>query len=189
MRELFEASILEVVDEAGASVKFGDLVRNRKTIVVFIRHWFCPLCAQYMNSILAEVSLDALQEAEVDLIIIGNGSAKMLNGYRNKAFKCPFKMYTDPTLALYRKLGLTRQTGNAGPDTDKGAYLIQTPLESTIQTIKRATQMPLRNPGHFTQLGGEFIFDSTLQVSYTHRMSTTRDHAPIRDVCEEAGVR
>ncbi|WVQ99210.1 hypothetical protein IAU59_006342 [Kwoniella sp. CBS 9459] len=186
---LFEASLLEVVDEHGQRRMFGDLVRNRRTIVIFIRHWFCPLCAQYMNAILAEVSPDALEEAGVDLVIIGNGSDKMLNGYRNKAFRCPFKMYTDPTLALYRALGLTRQTGDSGLDEDKGDYLVQSAMESTIQTVKRATKMPLRNPGHFTQLGGEFIFDGTLNVMYTHRMTNTRSHAPIRDICAEAGVR
>ncbi|WVF71681.1 hypothetical protein IAT40_006489 [Kwoniella sp. CBS 6097] len=186
---LFEASLLEVVDEQGKRRMFGDLVRNRRTIVIFIRHWFCPLCAQYMNSIIAEVSPDALEEAGVDLIIIGNGSDKMLDGYRNKSFRCPFKMYTDPTLALYRALGLTRQTGDSGLDEDKGDYLVQSAMESTKQTIKRATKMPLRNPGHFTQLGGEFIFDGTLNVTYTHRMTNTRSHAPIRDICAEAGVR
>lgn len=61
--------------------------------------------------------------------------------------------------------------------------------EQTIATLKRATKMPLRNPGHFTQLGGEFIFDGPMNVIYTHRMINTRDHAPIRDVCAEAGVR
>ncbi|WRT66141.1 uncharacterized protein IL334_003094 [Kwoniella shivajii] len=188
-RMLFEASLLEVIDEQGKRRKFGDLVRGRKTIVIFIRHWYCPLCAQYMNSILTQVSLDALEEANVDLIIIGNGSDKMLNGYRNKSFRCPFKMYTDPTLALYRALGLTRQTGDGGDDDDKGDYLVQSAMESTLQTIKRATKMPLKNPGHFTQLGGEFIFDGTLNVTYTHRMTTTRSHAPIRDICAEAGVR
>jgi hypothetical protein len=97
-------------------------------------------------------------------------------------------MYTDPSLLLYRALGLTRKTGNAGPDSDKGDYIIQTGLESTVQTIKRATVMPLRNPGHFTQLGGEFIFSGPLNLEWTHRMTTTRDHAPIRDVCKLAGV-
>ncbi|WWC70435.1 uncharacterized protein I206_104386 [Kwoniella pini CBS 10737] len=188
-KSLFEASLMEVIDENGRRFKFGDLVRNRKTIVIFIRHWYCPLCAQYMNSILAEVSLDALEEANVDLIIIGNGSDKMLNGYRNKAFRSPFKIYTDPTLALYRALGLTRQTGDGGENEDKGEYLVQSAKESTIQTIKRATKMPIRNPGHFTQLGGEFIFNGTLNVTYTHRMINTRSHQPIRDICEKAGVR
>lgn len=37
-RELFEASLLEVIDEEGERIRFGDLVRGRKTIVIFIRH-------------------------------------------------------------------------------------------------------------------------------------------------------
>lgn len=37
-----------------------------------------------MDSILAEVTPEALEVADVDLIIIGNGSDKMLGGYRSK---------------------------------------------------------------------------------------------------------
>jgi hypothetical protein len=99
-------------------------------------------------------------------------------------------MYTDPSLKLYRALGLTRQTGNAGPDSEAGSYLVQTPMEATMQTIKRATKMPLlHSPGHFTQIGGEFVFDGSLNAIYTHRMKTTRDHSPIADVCAAAGLR
>jgi len=39
-----------------------------------------------MNSILADVPMSALEEADVDLIIIGNGSHKMLNGYKSEPF-------------------------------------------------------------------------------------------------------
>jgi hypothetical protein len=98
-------------------------------------------------------------------------------------------MFTDTSLLLYRALGLTRQTTSGGPDEEAGSYLVQTGLEQTVQTLKRATQMPLRNPGHFTQIGGEFVFDGSLNPVYTHRMSSTRDHAPIADICEAAGVR
>jgi hypothetical protein len=63
-------------------------------------------------------------------------------------------MYTDPTLQLYRALGLTLQSGKAGPDSEKGDYIVQSGLEMTTATLKRATQMPIwNNPGHFTQLG------------------------------------
>lgn len=162
-----------------------------------------------MNSIIANVTPRLLEDAGLDLIVIGNGSYKMLDGYKSesyppvndesslgafgltsldKHFKFPFKMYTDPSLALYRALGLTRQTGDAGDDIDAGSYLVQTPLESTVQTIKRATKMPLRSPGHFLQLGGEFVFDGSLNLIYTHRMTTTRDHSPIEAVCEAAGL-
>jgi hypothetical protein len=37
-RELFDASMLEVVDEKGEKVAFGELVRGKRTIVVFLRH-------------------------------------------------------------------------------------------------------------------------------------------------------
>lgn len=42
--EMFEASLFEVIDGAGKSWAFGDLIKDQKTIVVFIRHWYCPLC-------------------------------------------------------------------------------------------------------------------------------------------------
>ena len=38
VRELFDASMLQVVDEDGVSVCFGNLVRGKRVIVVFIRH-------------------------------------------------------------------------------------------------------------------------------------------------------
>jgi hypothetical protein len=38
-----------------------------------------------MNSILSDVPISALEEADVDLIIIGNGSHKMLNGYKSES--------------------------------------------------------------------------------------------------------
>lgn len=189
MKELFEASLMDVINEHGEKVRFGDLVRGKRTIVIFIRHWFCSLCAQYIKSIIQEVRPEALEEAGVELIIIGNGSSKMIDGYANKYFKSPFKTYTDPTLSLYRALGLTRQTGAAGAEEDKGDYLTESAMDMTINTLKRAAKMPLRNPGNFLQLGGEFVFDGTLNVTYTHRMINTRSHAPIRDVCAEAGVR
>jgi len=46
-RALFEASLMEVIDEDGELVRFGDLVRQRKTIVIFIRH--CKLASLYKD--------------------------------------------------------------------------------------------------------------------------------------------
>ena len=37
-RESYDASLLEVIAEDGRKVRFGDLVRRRRTIVIFIRH-------------------------------------------------------------------------------------------------------------------------------------------------------
>lgn len=86
MRALYDASLMDVIDEHGDKVKFGDLVRRGRTIVIFIRHWFCPLCAQYMKSIVDQVSPEALEEADVEMVIIGNGSAKMLPAYKSELY-------------------------------------------------------------------------------------------------------
>ena len=37
-------SKLEVRDEKGNAVTFGSLFENRKTVVIFIRGWFCNQC-------------------------------------------------------------------------------------------------------------------------------------------------
>ena len=39
------------------------------------------MCAQYMKAIVRDVRPQALEEAGVQLIVIGNGSAKMIDGY------------------------------------------------------------------------------------------------------------
>ena len=99
MTNLYEAANVEIIGENGQRIAFGDLVRERTTIVIFIRHCesssqflrssltpvgFCPLCAQYMDSILSQVRPGALEEADVGLIIIGNGSGKMLPAYKSE---------------------------------------------------------------------------------------------------------
>lgn len=38
LRDLFNASLCEVIDEHGEKTKFGDLVTGKRTIVIFIRH-------------------------------------------------------------------------------------------------------------------------------------------------------
>jgi hypothetical protein len=38
LRDLFNASLCEVLDEHGNKTQFGDLVSGKRTIVVFIRH-------------------------------------------------------------------------------------------------------------------------------------------------------
>ena len=43
LRDLFNASLCEVVDEHGNKTSFGDLVTGKRTIVIFIRHCTSPL--------------------------------------------------------------------------------------------------------------------------------------------------
>jgi hypothetical protein len=81
-KQLSDAASLIVIAENGLRVAFGDLWREQKTVVLFIRHFWCPLCQDYMFSISANVDPAMLKEAGVDLVIISNGSYKMIKFYR-----------------------------------------------------------------------------------------------------------
>ncbi len=83
---------------------------------------------------------------------------------------------------------MTRQTMDGGPETLKGDYITKGAFEGTLMVVKNAHKMPIRKPGAFAQLGGEFIFTSPLNCTFANRMINTRDHAPIREVVAQAGV-
>ena len=72
----------------------------------------------------------------------------------------PFTIYTDPTLKLYHAMGMTRQTLDAGPDKERGAYVRHGLLSGIAMVIKNALKvgMPLlEKGGNLSQLGGEFV--------------------------------
>lgn len=55
-----------------------------------------------MNSIIANVTPRALEEAEVDLIVIGNGSHKMLDGYRSEFYQRQDSLDRNTRLTLHQ---------------------------------------------------------------------------------------
>jgi len=105
-RQLQMASILELLDEDGNSTPFGDVYPegNSSTVVFFIRGLICGQCQDYMRASIARLDPDTIAAAKVRVVIITNGSWKGIKQYR-QMMKCPFPMYVDPTLDLYRFLG------------------------------------------------------------------------------------
>lgn len=90
-------------------------------------------------------------------------------------FNTPFAVYTDPTLQVYRALGMTLQTLDPGPEADRGDYVrpnrsleISTEAMGMDTALERETEMPTDLVsgseskavcgGDITQLGGEFVF-------------------------------
>lgn len=185
--DITAASLLPVIGEDLQSVSFGSLFTDHLTIVCFIRHFYCPLCSDYMISLVATANPDALREANVDLVIISDGSPKMIAAYR-KIFKCPFPIFTDPTRDLYRALGMTIRTLDAGPANEAGDYIIHGPLGGLGMVLKNAVKMPLADAGDIKQLGGEFLLGPGPVCHYAHRMHTTKSHAPVRELLMRAGV-
>ncbi|KZV94733.1 hypothetical protein EXIGLDRAFT_766890 [Exidia glandulosa HHB12029] len=190
--QLERAAALDILAHDGARVRFGDLFRNQRTIVLFIRHFWCPLCQDYMYSVARSLDPAALDRAGVRLVIVSNGSPSMIKSYR-QIFRLPpsIPLFTDPSRALYNAMGMTRRTLDAGPEPAKGEYVRHGYWPGIGMVVKNAlkTRMPLTaNGGDVKQLGGEFILGPGLACSYTSRMSTTRSHTSIRLLLDRAGV-
>ncbi|KAI0767981.1 AhpC/TSA antioxidant enzyme-domain-containing protein, partial [Trametes elegans] len=187
--QIARAAPLTVIAQNGLRVQFGELFRERKTIVCFIRHFWCVLPTDYMYSIARTVDYEGLKRAGIDFVIIGCGSSGMIKSYR-QIFRTPIPMYTDPTLRLYAALGMTRRTNDPGLDSEKGDYVRHGPIGGLAMVVRNALRvgMPVWEKGGDTsQLGGEFVFGPGLKCSFAHRMTNTRSHASISEVLMSAG--
>ncbi|KAI0822547.1 hypothetical protein BC628DRAFT_1327234 [Trametes gibbosa] len=187
--QIARAASLMVIAQNGLRVPFGELFKERKTIVCFIRHFWCAMDQDYMYSISRNVDVENLKRAGIDFVIIGNGSHGMIKSYRH-IFRTPILMYTDPTLRLHAALGMTLRTSDPGPDSEKGSYVRHGPIGGLAMVVRNALRvgMPVwERGGDATQLGGEFVFGPGLNCLYAHRMINTRSHASILDVLMGGG--
>ncbi|TXT15554.1 hypothetical protein VHUM_00057 [Vanrija humicola] len=114
-RTLWEASQRTVTDEDGNKVAFGDLFPSYdetdnvsghppKTVLIFIRHWWCGACQNYMEFSLANVDPELVRQHNLRVVLIGCGSWKSIKNYR-ALFNCEYEMYTDRSKKIYKMLG------------------------------------------------------------------------------------
>ncbi|EIW67879.1 hypothetical protein TREMEDRAFT_18577, partial [Tremella mesenterica DSM 1558] len=109
--QLWEAAMCFVRDEEGQLVPFQNLFpltettyHPPKTIVFFIRHFWCGQCQDYTLASLGLLDPDALARKNIRVVVISNGSWKIIKAYR-KVFNCPFPIYVDGPRRLYGLLG------------------------------------------------------------------------------------
>ncbi|KAG2100899.1 hypothetical protein BD769DRAFT_1676910 [Suillus cothurnatus] len=186
-RQLLDAASCVVVAENGIRVPFGDLFRDQKTIVIFIRHFWCPLCQDYMFSIANNVDPQVLKESGMNLVIISNGSYNMIKSYR-QIFRTPYAVYTDPSSRLYGILGMTMRSIEPKAKQRRGSYVRHGRAGGIAMVIANALRvgMPLwRKPAMLLSLVAS---SSSGPASYAHRMRSPSSHAPIFRVLTAAGV-
>ncbi|KIK80947.1 hypothetical protein PAXRUDRAFT_833211 [Paxillus rubicundulus Ve08.2h10] len=189
-RQLMDVASCLVIAENGLRVPFGELFRDQKTIVIFVRHFWCPLCQDYMFSVASNIDLKLLKQANVNLIVIGNGSYNMIKSYK-QIFRAPFAFYTDPSLRLHAALGMTLRVLEPKSQRKRGGYVRHGHMGGIAMVFKNALRvgMPVwEKGGDPAQLGGEFILGPGLTASYAHRMPNARSHAPIMHVLAAAGM-
>ncbi|WVQ94085.1 hypothetical protein IAU59_001163 [Kwoniella sp. CBS 9459] len=159
-----------------------------KTVVFFIRHFWCGQCQDYTFASLSCLDPVALKKAGIRVVIISNGSWKIIKSYR-KLFNCPFPIYVDGPRRLYQLMGMTKMTNDFGPMFKGRAAYHQRPVPTQLlHGLGNAFfRMPLANPGTLTQLGGEFILSPGWNCEFAHRMTNTSDHMEAPDVLRLAG--
>jgi hypothetical protein len=117
-RRLFEAGTLFLRDENGDLVSFGEMFPKTplstaedepmppmpRTVIFFIRHFWCGQCQDFMFASLSQLDPVAIEKAGIKVIVISNGSWKIIKSYK-KLFRCPFPIYVDGPRKLYSLLG------------------------------------------------------------------------------------
>ncbi|PWN18234.1 hypothetical protein BCV69DRAFT_236633, partial [Microstroma glucosiphilum] len=174
---LAQAASLMLFTETGELQQFGEIFAKQRTLVCFLRHWFCPMCQEYAMS-MANLDPLPLQRANLGMIVVGQGHPHVLAAYK-RVMGVPdwIQMYADPSRKIYHALGMTKRTNDPGPACAKPDYITMSMMKGSMQAVKKGLfQMPVRLPGDTKLLGGEFIFGPGLQTSFTHRMVTTRGH-------------
>ncbi|KAK5124656.1 hypothetical protein LTR85_001369 [Meristemomyces frigidus] len=175
-----EAGELAVLDEHGTKVPFKQLYDGSgRHLIVFIRHFFCGHCEDYVRTLSTQLTPDKLAAAKADLTIIGCGQPHVIDDYQKRT-ACAFPIYCDPDRQLYAKLGMVTNLdlGDKKPEYIKSGIVGGT-LGSMWTMIKSGTKT--LGGGNYSQNGGEWLFEDG-GLKWCHRMQNTRDHAEIGEV-------
>ncbi|KAF7321810.1 hypothetical protein MKEN_00702800 [Mycena kentingensis (nom. inval.)] len=186
---LAAASKLEVFDAEGKKVTFGSLYADKKTVVVFIRHFFCGVCKLYVEDLM-QVPDSAFALADTKLVLIGCGEWKGIQPYHEMTgYKGP--IYADPSRKLYSLLGLVQNLKMTPEGKTRPSYLKMSRFQNLIFSIRTGyMSYPFLtfSAGKWSQNGGEFVLGRGNNCSFIHRMQNTEDHTEVVDLMRHAGV-
>ncbi|KAH8156241.1 hypothetical protein CIB48_g12007 [Xylaria polymorpha] len=154
-----------VIDSAGKFHAFRSLYSGpnvaRRILVIFVRHFFCGNCQEYLRTLSASIKPEELLALPVStfIAVVGCGSHELIDSYI-KETGCRFPVYADPTRRLYTDLGMVR-TLSMGP---RPAYLqnktvAHTVVSGIVQGLRQVKAGLATKSGDQKQVGGEFLFE------------------------------
>ncbi|KAF3388385.1 Thioredoxin-like protein AAED1 [Penicillium rolfsii] len=162
---------------------------TERVLVIFIRHFFCGSCQEYIRALAASIQPDELLKLPIptSLAIIGCGDHGLIDFYA-KETGCPFPIYADPANTLYDDLGMA-STWALGPKPEYvKKNMARVVSESIIQGLKQFSSGLATKGGDTKRVGGEFFFEPMPEggkmVSWCHRMKTTRDHTGVKELAK-----
>ncbi|KAK4556942.1 hypothetical protein LTR86_005923 [Recurvomyces mirabilis] len=198
---LTQIAPLQVIDENGTKLPFSTLYTTspsssptstpQKHLLIFIRHFFCGSCEEYVRA-LQRHSSTLSQSNNIHLTIIGSGQPDQIPAYRHRT-GTTFPIFCDPERKVYAALGMTN---NYGGGEKKPEYITQGSLGLALKstwTLLTSKGGPGMEGGHPGQNGGEVLFvqdgEGEVEVVFCHRMLSTRDHAEVGELLEVLDVK
>ncbi|XP_030149588.1 peroxiredoxin-like 2C isoform X3 [Lynx canadensis] len=159
---------LSVLDASGRQVPFGALFRERRVIVVFVRHFLCYICKEYVED-LAKIPKSFLQEANVTLIVIGQSSYHHIEPFC-KLTGYSHEIYVDPEREIYKKLGMKRgeEIAPSGDPAQQGGTLILGPGNNIHFIHRDRNRLDHKPINSVLQLVGVQHVDFTSRSSVIH---------------------
>ncbi|RYP55335.1 hypothetical protein DL768_000090 [Monosporascus sp. mg162] len=173
-----------VLDADGRSHPFKSLYagRNvaRRVLIIFIRHFFCGNCQEYLRTLSASITPEALLQLPVStfIAVIGCGSPKLIDSYL-KETGCPFPIYADPTRRLYNKLGMVRTLSLGSKPAYMNKSMASSVVSSVVQGLKHVKSGLVTKMGDQRQVGGEFLFEPASMSLEPPISSPTDDAGPV----------
>ncbi|CAK7237177.1 hypothetical protein SCUCBS95973_009873 [Sporothrix curviconia] len=188
---------LPILDREGKTHPFKSLYEDftGRTLVIFVRHFFCGNCQEYLRILSEAVLLELLAKAETPtrIMVVGCGDPRLIDVYL-EASKCVYPVYADPTRRLYDELGMvsTLALGPA-PKYMERTNMWASSWRSIVGGLKQMRTGLWLKSGDMRQVGGEFLFENPgngvdISVSWCHRMKNTRDHTEADDMQKVLGL-
>jgi peroxiredoxin len=165
-----------VLDASGAEIQVGIFWKRGPCLLILLRHFGCVGCAQQVRELAPR--LFELSRIGLRTVLVGSGSVEQRAAFmaRNRLDGAPVTVVTDPSLGLYRALGLVRSAWAAlGP---------RALLETTRAMAAGHPQRGLE--GDLRQQGGVLLVDRRGLVRLLHRSRSIGDHPPASDLVHAA---
>ncbi|KAJ5266670.1 hypothetical protein N7478_009478 [Penicillium angulare] len=185
-----KTSEYKVLDHKGEEHIFKSLYDNSestRTLVIFIRHFFCGSCQEFIFALAKAITPSDLEKlsTKTSIIVIGCGDPGLIDFYA-KETSCPFPIYADPKQKLYKELELVQNYGMGSKPEYFRKGMLGSVGSSIMQGLKHVSSGLVLKGGDSSQNGGEFLFETGSEgtgksVTWCHRMTNTRDHSGIEE--------